>query len=51
MRVTRPLNISEMKVLIDKAGEAAERIKGKEVILLLGGTGAGKSTTIYFLTG
>jgi len=40
-----------MKVLIDKAKEAAERIRGKDVILLLGGTGAGKSTTIYFLTG
>jgi ABC-type multidrug transport system ATPase subunit len=30
---------------------AAERIKGKEIILFLGETGAGKSTTIHFLAG
>ncbi|CAF4693110.1 unnamed protein product, partial [Rotaria sp. Silwood2] len=47
----RPLNIQELFRLAEKMDEAAELIKGKDVILLLGGTGAGKSTTIHFLEG
>ncbi|KAL4489799.1 hypothetical protein ABPG72_022439 [Tetrahymena utriculariae] len=51
MKKIRPLNINEMKRLIQQADIAAEMIEGQEIILLLGGTGAGKSTTIHFLAG
>ena len=37
--------------LLKQNKEAARRIVGKDVILLLGNTGAGKSTTIHFLGG
>ena len=40
-----------MAFLIKKAEEAAIKIKDQEIILFLGGTGAGRSTTIYFLAG
>ncbi|KAL4489791.1 hypothetical protein ABPG72_022431 [Tetrahymena utriculariae] len=51
MKKIRPLNINEMKRLIQQADMAAKMIEGQEIILLLGGTGAGKSTTIHFLAG
>ncbi len=37
--------------LLKQNKEAARRIVGKDVVLLLGNTGAGKSTTIHFLGG
>jgi flagellar biosynthesis GTPase FlhF len=37
--------------LIEKTRESAIRIKNEEVILLIGRTGAGKSTTTHFLAG
>ncbi|CAF3360653.1 unnamed protein product, partial [Rotaria sp. Silwood2] len=47
----RPLNIQEIQKLVEKARNAAELIRDKEVILLIGETGTGKSTTIQFLAG
>ena len=47
----RPLNIQELIRLVDRVGDAATLIEQKEIILLLGGTGSGKSTTIHFLGG
>ncbi|CAF4570792.1 unnamed protein product [Rotaria sp. Silwood2] len=47
----RPLNIQELFRLVEKVGDAAQKIKGKKIILFLGGTGSGKSTTIHFLGG
>ncbi|KAL4441129.1 hypothetical protein ABPG74_002079 [Tetrahymena malaccensis] len=47
----RILNINEIKRLIEEGEKAAKMIEGQEIILLLGGTGAGKSTTIHFLAG
>ncbi len=47
----RPFNIEETLRLIGKAEEASNRIAGKDVVLILGNTGAGKSTTIHFLGG
>ncbi|ETO35047.1 hypothetical protein RFI_02028 [Reticulomyxa filosa] len=44
-------NIKFMLELVKKAEEAAEQIRNKNVILLLGGTGAGKSSLIHFLAG
>ncbi|CAF4958277.1 unnamed protein product [Rotaria sp. Silwood1] len=46
-----PLDIQETFRLIEKVDDAAKAIEKKEIILLLGGTGSGKSTTIHFLGG
>jgi energy-coupling factor transporter ATP-binding protein EcfA2 len=46
-----PLNVNELFRLVNTVDEAAELIKEQEIILLLGGTGTGKSTTIHFLAG
>ncbi|CAF4058236.1 unnamed protein product [Rotaria magnacalcarata] len=51
LKTLRPLHIQELKRLVEKTKEAAELIRGKEIVLLIGGTGAGKSTTIQFLAG
>ncbi|KAL4489802.1 hypothetical protein ABPG72_022442 [Tetrahymena utriculariae] len=51
IKKVRPLNINEMKRLIQEADNTAQKIEGQDIILLLGGTGAGKSTTIHFLAG
>jgi len=40
-----------MLKLVSKEDKAAESIKDQNVILFLGGTGSGKSTTIHFLAG
>ena len=45
------LNIQALKILIGKVDEAARLIHDKDVVLFLGGTGAGKSTTIHYLAG
>ena len=47
----RPVDFSEIEFLVNKAKEAGIKIDGKEIILLLGATGAGKSTTILYLAG
>ncbi|CAF4036388.1 unnamed protein product, partial [Rotaria sp. Silwood2] len=51
LKEVRPLDTQELIRLVAKANDAAKLIKGKEIILLLAGTGAGKSTTIHFLGG
>ncbi len=48
---TDPFDIATMVLLIRKAEEAVAKIAGKNIILLLGATGVGKSTTIHFLAG
>jgi ABC-type sugar transport system ATPase subunit len=45
------INILELERLVSKTGEAEKRIKDKDVIILLGGTGCGKSTTILSFLG
>ena len=47
----RPLNIRDIYNLFDKAKIAAESVRDKDVIILIGSTGTGKSTTIHFLSG
>ncbi len=37
--------------LYEKSERAAQVIAGKDIILLLGSTGVGKSTTIHYLAG
>ncbi|CAF0898623.1 unnamed protein product [Adineta steineri] len=46
-----PLNMQELFRLVQKADEAAHLIQGKDIILFLGETGAGKSTAIHFFAG
>ncbi|CAF1002734.1 unnamed protein product [Adineta steineri] len=47
----RPLNVQEIQRLISKAKNAASLIHKKDIILLVGETGSGKSTMIHFLAG
>lgn len=47
----RPLNVKLLKELNEKNKNASELIKDKDIILLLGGTGVGKSLTIHYLCG
>jgi hypothetical protein len=47
----QPVDMTLMGMLIEKTAEATKQIQGQDIILLLGGTGAGKSTTIHFLAG
>ncbi|CAF4051597.1 unnamed protein product [Adineta steineri] len=47
----RPLDVHEIERLVNKAKTAAKLIAGKDIILLIGETGTGKSTTIQFLSG
>ncbi|CAF3745049.1 unnamed protein product, partial [Rotaria sp. Silwood1] len=51
LQAIRPLNVLEIQRLVREAEKTAESIRGKEIILLIGETGTGKSTTIQFLTG
>lgn len=51
LRQINPLYITEMMRLIAKVDDAAKLIKNQSIILFLGGTGSGKSTTIHFLAG
>jgi energy-coupling factor transporter ATP-binding protein EcfA2 len=51
LKSMRALDLSLTLHLVHKAHAAAELVRGKDVIALLGPTGAGKSTTIHFLAG
>jgi hypothetical protein len=46
-----PLNMHELIRLVQRVDEAAHLIQKKDIILFLGETGAGKSTTIHFFAG
>ncbi|UJR19846.1 hypothetical protein I4U23_022979 [Adineta vaga] len=46
-----PLNVSELFRIIKRIDTVAEKIKNKDVIFFLGGTGSGKSTLIHFFAG
>lgn len=51
LRLIRPLDILELFRLVERVNEAACLIKNQDIILLLGNTGVGKSTTTHFLGG
>jgi hypothetical protein len=51
LKEIRPFDIREFQVLVSKARAASDSVKGQDILLLLGRTGAGKSTTIHFLAG
>jgi ABC-type oligopeptide transport system ATPase subunit len=41
-----PINVPELKRLVDKTDEVKYRIKGKNILFMIGTTGSGKSTNI-----
>jgi len=45
------LDFGEILELIEKTNEVSTSIENQDILLLLGKTGAGKSTTIHYLTG
>ena len=47
----RPFDINKMVKLYGEAEETSKQVSNENIILLLGHTGAGKSTTIHFLAG
>ena len=47
----RPMYLQEIMGFVKTAKDAAKLIHGKDIILLVGETGSGKSTTIQFLAG
>lgn len=49
--IIRPLNEQQLLLLLYRTKMAESRIVDKKVVLLLGNTGAGKSTTTHFLSG
>lgn len=51
LKKIRPINIPETQRLVTKAKKTAELIRDKDIVLLIGETGSGKSTSIHFLAG
>ena len=47
----QPFNTNKMLKLHQKTSETSTTLKNKDIILCIGHTGAGKSTTIHFLAG
>ena len=47
----RPFDIAKMLALDEKTNEASKQVEGEDILLVLGHTGAGKSTSIHFLAG
>ena len=47
----RPLYMQEIQRLIERTNTTAQLISNRDIVLLIGATGSGKSTTIQFLTG
>jgi len=50
-RVLQPVDFGELVRIIESSKETEEDLRGKDVILLIGLTGAGKTTTILYLSG
>lgn len=51
LKLIRPLNLQEIQRYIKRSEQTATLIRDKDIILLIGTTGSGKSTTVLFLTG
>ena len=51
LKLLQPLNVAKMVGLMKGIRISAQKIRNQDVVLLLGGTGAGKSTSILFLGG
>jgi len=48
---TIALDIQRVKFLVDMSAKASKCIVGKSIVLFIGNSGVGKSTTIHFLSG
>mmetsp|Transcript_10356 Transcript_10356/g.21295 ORF Transcript_10356/g.21295 Transcript_10356/m.21295 type:complete len:210 (-) Transcript_10356:158-787(-) len=48
---TEVLDVKTLMSLLEPSKKAAEKIAGKNIVLLIGGTGAGKTTTALYLAG
>ena len=51
LKIVRPIDLSLLGNLLANSDAAAKRLEGKDVIMLVGNTGSGKSSTILFLSG
>ena len=51
LKELRTLDINKIEELRDEINKAHAELKGKDVVLFLGPTGSGKSTTVHFLAG
>jgi len=51
LKEIRPLNIQEIQRLLSKNNKTVNSIQGQDIVLLIGSTGSGKSTTIQVLAG
>ena len=51
LETIRPLDVELVVDLVQKAEVTTQSVVDKDIILLLGGTGVGKSTTVQFLSG
>ena len=51
LKELRPLNVPEILRLVEKANSTADLVKDQNIVLFLGDTGSGKSTTIHYLSG
>ncbi|CAG9311001.1 unnamed protein product [Blepharisma stoltei] len=51
IRNVSPINFKELFRLIEKSKMMTENLENKDIILLIGSTGCGKSTTVHFLAG
>ncbi|CAF1149796.1 unnamed protein product [Adineta steineri] len=51
LKLIRPLNLQEIQRYIKRSEQTADLIHDKDIVLLIGITGSGKSTTVQFLTG
>eukprot|EP01040_Poterioochromonas_malhamensis_P013407 gene13407-14738_t len=51
LNILRPLDLNRLRILLEKAKKAENEVKGRKVILLIGNTGAGKSTLTHHLCG
>lgn len=50
-RLVLILDIFELKRLVEKGNDSKEKIKGQDIILVMGMTGAGKTTNILKFLG
>ncbi|CAF1094485.1 unnamed protein product, partial [Brachionus calyciflorus] len=51
LKILRPFDLEDLFSLMEKTKQAEAKIRDKEVVLLLGRTGSGKSTTLHCLAG
>jgi len=51
LKVIRPLNIPDIQRLLFKNKKAADSIQDQDIVLVVGSTGSGKSTTLQMLAG